>query len=108
MPSGSRGAGGGIGLMSPKDVAALMKVPARERARLASRLLRSLEKVQDPEAGKAWAEEVVRRAEELRSGAVKGVPWETVRRRLRQRAAKPGSVRTFASTWSDQPSVASR
>lgn len=79
------GAGDRILVMSPKDVAALLKLPARERARLASRLLRSLEEERDPDAEKAWAEEVVRRAEELKSGAVKGVPWETVRRRLRRR-----------------------
>ena len=74
--------------MSPKDEAALLRLPARERARLASRLLWSLEEEHDPQAEKLWAEEVARRAEELRSGAVKGVPWETVRRRLRRRPAK--------------------
>ncbi len=44
---------------------AAMKLDARSRARLAERLLRSLEALSDAENEKLWAEEARRRDEEL-------------------------------------------
>ena len=51
------------------------------RAEVAARLLDSLEET-DPEADGVWLAELERRASELESGAVQGVPWEEVRERL--------------------------
>ena len=53
-----------------------------DRADLIGVLIRSLEP--EPEEGveEAWREEIERRAQELESGAVETVPWETIRERL--------------------------
>ena len=52
-----------------------MRLPARARARRAARLLASLdEEPIDPDAERLWAAEAKRRAEELASGRVKGIP----------------------------------
>ncbi|MGH7815128.1 MAG: addiction module protein [Candidatus Binataceae bacterium] len=60
-----------------------MRLPARSRARLAERLLASLDetgpersrrKAADPYAGELWIAEAERRAEELASGKVRGIP----------------------------------
>ena len=54
------------------------------RARLAARLLASLdEEPIDPDAERLWAAETERRAEELASGRVKGIPADKVLRRAR-------------------------
>lgn len=51
------------------------------RAEVAARLLDSLEQA-DPEAEAVWLTELERRAAELESGAVQGIPWEDLRERL--------------------------
>lgn len=59
-----------------------MKLPARSRARLAERLITSLdEEGTDPDAEKLWSQEARRRATELAGGTVKGVPAKKVLRR---------------------------
>jgi putative addiction module component (TIGR02574 family) len=61
-----------------------MRLPARSRARLAERLIASLDQgPADPDAGKLWAVEAQQRAEELASGKVKGIPAEKVLRKVR-------------------------
>ena len=61
-----------------------MRLPARARARLAERLLASLdEEPIDPDAERLWAAEAERRAEELASGRVKGIPADKVLRKAR-------------------------
>ncbi|MEE8586543.1 MAG: addiction module protein [Acidobacteriota bacterium] len=55
-----------------------------ERATVAALLLDSLETEPDEEVEAAWAAEIQRRAEELESGKVKGIPWEEVRDRLKR------------------------
>lgn len=52
----------------------LMKLPIEERARLAERLVASLD--EDTEIERAWIAEVRRRDEELASGAVEAIPLE--------------------------------
>jgi putative addiction module component (TIGR02574 family) len=59
----------------------LLRLPASERARLAERLIASLD--EDAEINRAWAEEVRRRDEELDSGAVPSLPLEDSLRDLR-------------------------
>jgi len=63
--------------------AEVLKLPSHERARLAELLLASLD--EDDEIMEAWADVAERRYEELRSGAVKGIPVEEVLAELRAR-----------------------
>jgi putative addiction module component (TIGR02574 family) len=61
---------------------AALTLPESDRVDLIGALLDSLD--QEAEAGveAAWLAEIDRRARELESGAVKGIPWEVVRERL--------------------------
>ena len=58
--------------------AKLLGLPPKERARLAERLLASLESVAEPQAEALWLEEAERRLDEFESGSVPGVPAEDV------------------------------
>jgi len=62
-----------------------LQLDENDRARLARRLLLSLEPVaEDPaEIKKAWIEEALRRHAEMESGEVEGIPAEEVFRELR-------------------------
>ena len=53
-----------------------LELPRAERARLAERLIASLD--EDSEIEQAWLVEVGRRVAELRSGSVEAVPGEQV------------------------------
>jgi putative addiction module component (TIGR02574 family) len=67
-----------------KIEAEAMRLTARARARLAERLIASLDQEPaDPDAEKLWIAEAQRRAEELASGKVKGVPLEKVLKKAR-------------------------
>lgn len=61
----------------------LMKLPIEERARLAERLVASLD--EDTEIERAWIAEVRRRDEELASGAVEAIPLEDALTSIRAR-----------------------
>ena len=56
--------------------AAALQLPRAERARLAERLIASLD--EDAAIEQAWAEEIRRRVEELRTGRVQPIPGEQV------------------------------
>jgi len=56
-----------------------------DRTTLAGLLIESLEGAVDPDVEQAWAKEIERRVAELDSGAVKTIPWETVRADLLRR-----------------------
>jgi putative addiction module component (TIGR02574 family) len=60
-----------------------MKLSARERARLAERLIASLDDEVDADAEAAWVQEGERRLDELRSGKVQGRAAARVFRRAR-------------------------
>lgn len=60
-----------------------LALPRSERARLAERLLASLDEEPEIEAG--WAEEVRRRMEQYRAGAIEAVPGDRVMREARSR-----------------------
>jgi putative addiction module component (TIGR02574 family) len=60
-----------------------MKLPRRERARLAQRLISSLEQEIDPNAEKLWLTEAERRLSELRSGKVAPIPADKVLKKAR-------------------------
>lgn len=63
--------------------AAVMALPDSERARLAERLLSSLDR--DPEVEEAWAQEIRKRVEQYRSGELTTVPAESVMKEARGR-----------------------
>jgi len=60
--------------------AAALSLPRSERARLAERLIASLD--EDAEIEKAWREEIERRVAELRAGEVETIPAEQVFKEL--------------------------
>jgi putative addiction module component (TIGR02574 family) len=61
----------------------LLRLPAAERARLAERLISSLD--DDEAIENAWMEEVRRRDEELESGQVQALPLEDALTSVRTR-----------------------
>lgn len=76
--------------MSPQQIdAGALELPASGRARLARRLIESLdEEVEDPtEVERAWEAEIQRRLDEYRAGKVQTTPaadvFSEARRRLR-------------------------
>jgi putative addiction module component (TIGR02574 family) len=65
--------------MSVQDLEkAALNLSLEERARLAHRLLHSLDELSDEENEKLWTQVAERRVQELRSGKVKGIPTEDV------------------------------
>ncbi len=62
-----------------------LKLAAPDRARVAERLLLSLESGFDRDVESAWQQEIQRRLGEIDRGEVVCVPWEDLRERLRQR-----------------------
>jgi putative addiction module component (TIGR02574 family) len=62
---------------------AALKLPEDARSELADRLLDSLESFYaSPEIEAAWAEEIKRRIDDLKSGREKGIPWDEARRMI--------------------------
>jgi putative addiction module component (TIGR02574 family) len=55
-----------------------LKLPRRERARLAQRLISSLDPYVDANVDKLWLQEADPRLAELKSGKVAGIPVEKV------------------------------
>lgn len=62
-----------------------LKLAQPDRARVAERLLLSLEGGFDRDVEPAWQQEIQRRLGEIDRGEVVCVPWEDVRERLRRR-----------------------
>lgn len=62
-----------------------MRLSTTERAALAAALLASLDGEPEDEVEAAWAAEIQRRTERVRSGEAKGRPWSEVRARLERR-----------------------
>jgi putative addiction module component (TIGR02574 family) len=70
--------------MEPKTVEReALRLPPEERARLAQKLLLSLEALSEEELEQTWLVEADRRARELDRGEVQPVPAEEVRRQAR-------------------------
>jgi len=61
---------------------AALLLPPEERARLAERLLASLDI--DPEIEEAWAKEVAKRLEDWEAGLVESVSWDEAKKRVRE------------------------
>jgi len=62
-----------------------LALPKPRRARLAKRLIDSLERVSQKEVDEAWAVEIARRVREVDEGKVKTIPWKRALRKLRAR-----------------------
>jgi putative addiction module component (TIGR02574 family) len=60
-----------------------LKLPPRERARLARRLISSLDQEVDSDADRLWLQEAERRLGELKSGKIAGIPAVKVIRKAR-------------------------
>jgi putative addiction module component (TIGR02574 family) len=60
-----------------------MKLTRRERARLAQRLISSLEPEGDADAERLWLAEAERRLADLKSGKVAAIPAERVLKKVR-------------------------
>lgn len=59
-----------------------MQLPIIDRAEIASALLASLDGEPDDGVEAAWAAEIERRIERIKSGVATGQPWAEVRKRL--------------------------
>jgi putative addiction module component (TIGR02574 family) len=59
-----------------------LALPTEARAALAGSLLESLDDTVDPSAEEQWKLEIARRIEQLNSGKVKPITWETARREI--------------------------
>lgn len=60
-----------------------LHLPALDRAKLAHKLLLSLEDMSEPEIEEAWLDEAERRAAEIDQGLVQLIPAEEVSRKAR-------------------------
>jgi len=60
-----------------------LKLSPKARARLAQRLISSLDQVRDVDTDLLWRQEAERRWGEIKSGKVAGVPAETVVKKAR-------------------------
>jgi len=57
-----------------------LKLPIRQRGRLVSSLIDSLEESDEADVEQAWIDEVHRRAQELETGQLRGLTWAEARR----------------------------
>ena len=74
--------------MTVKQIEAeVLKLPEQAQAELLGRLMRSLAdtSAMDPDVAEAWAQEAIRRDEEMESGSVAGIPAEEVFEELRSK-----------------------
>ena len=59
-----------------------LRLDSASRAELAAELLASLDGPADPEAERAWNDEIDRRIEAIEAGTMRIEPWEQVKRRI--------------------------
>ena len=62
---------------------AALKLPEKERARVAKELIASLDEQRDKDVDEAWAAEVERRRIAVAQGRERLVPWEQVKEEAR-------------------------
>ena len=60
-----------------------LKLSRRQRARLAQRLISSLDQEGDADAERLWLAEAERRLADLKSGKIAGIPAERVLKKVR-------------------------
>lgn len=73
-----------MGTYFDEIAAQAMKLPLRDRVRLAQRLVSSVEDQTETDVETLWAAEAERRLEELRTGKVQGVEAEEAFRKAQQ------------------------
>lgn len=74
--------------MSTQELEAqMLRLARHERARLAQKLIASLD--EDDELEQAWTEEAERRSEELRTGSVEALPADQVFADVRAKMSQP-------------------
>jgi putative addiction module component (TIGR02574 family) len=67
----------------PADLlSSALALPAKERAKIAHELLRSLDDGTDADAAEAWVAELEQRARDVRSGSVATEEWASIKARL--------------------------
>jgi len=74
--------------------AQVMKLGPKSRAKLAKRLILSLDVPMDPALERIWVEEAERRADEIRNGLVSALPAAVVFRKLRRQGSRKRSRST--------------
>jgi putative addiction module component (TIGR02574 family) len=62
----------------------VMELPPRSRARLAEKIIESLDDFADPKLEAEWNVEIERRVREIESGKEKGIPAEQVMKEARR------------------------
>jgi len=76
---------GGYNLVMTQDAQELLQkaltLSEGERAELAGSLISSLESTVDPDVDAAWQQEIIRRMDEIQSGAVKTTAWAEVKQK---------------------------
>lgn len=65
----------------------ILRLPADERARLATELIRSLDEHADPDAAEAWDAEIERRGAEVAAGNAETMTLDEYRAHVRARRA---------------------
>lgn len=61
-----------------------LNLGVRDRAKLAEKLLASLDTLSDEEADRLWADEAERRLKEYRAGRMKAIPADEVARKAQR------------------------
>jgi len=74
-----------VGMTSSEVLAAILRLPEEERAKLALELLRSLDGEPEPGAGEAWDKEIDRRAAEVVAGTADTMTLDEYRAHVRKR-----------------------
>lgn len=59
-----------------------LRLPERDRADLAAKLIDNLDSPADADSASAWDKEIANRLEEMDGGGVKAVPWAEARRQI--------------------------
>jgi putative addiction module component (TIGR02574 family) len=72
----------------------VLALPIPERAKLAHRLLESLEAVPDEDIDAVWLTELEKRAQDVQTGTVTPIPWETARGNIASELRKRREART--------------
>jgi putative addiction module component (TIGR02574 family) len=65
---------------------AVLALPNGDRVDFVEALIASLQPEDQPPFDESWREVIQRRSAELRSGRVKAVPWDEVKRQAREKA----------------------
>ena len=65
-----------------KLISRALKMPARDRAEIAEKLILSLNDKYDKDVEVAWQREVQKRISDIEGGRTKCIPWEEVRTSL--------------------------